>query len=70
MAKAEECRAFARGCMAWADRALTIEHREILLDLAMTWAEAAARLDQRHALIDQFNELTITAKEACRRLGK
>jgi hypothetical protein len=56
--------------MAWADRALTIEHREILLDLAMTWAEAAARLDQRHALIDQFNELTITAKEACRRLGK
>jgi hypothetical protein len=53
MATAEEYRRFARECLGWADRAQTVEHREILLDMATCWAEAAARL-QQHGLCDQL----------------
>jgi hypothetical protein len=66
MERAERCRAFARKCMRWANRAQSIEHREILLDLTMTWAEAAARLDHQYGLLDKFNQVTIDAQRSLR----
>jgi hypothetical protein len=48
--------------MGWADRAQTVEHREILLDMATCWAEAAARLQHRYALLGQFDDLVSKAK--------
>jgi len=63
MSTAEQYRAFARECIKWADSAAkTIEHREILLEMATHWAEAAARLEHQHALIDDFDELVNNAR--------
>ena len=52
MATAEEYRKFARECLGWANRAQTVEHREILLDMATCWVEAAARLDQQRKCLN------------------
>jgi hypothetical protein len=49
-AEADQYRAFARECIKWSWRAQTIEHREVLLDMATYWAKAAARLDCQHGL--------------------
>jgi hypothetical protein len=62
MATAEEYRTFARECISWADRAQTVERREILLDMAVCWAEAAARLDQQQALLGQLDEIESTKR--------
>jgi hypothetical protein len=66
MSTAEQYRAFARECLKWVDSAKSIEHREILLDMATHWAEAAARVDHQHALIDQFGELVSEARLSLR----
>jgi hypothetical protein len=34
MQTSEQCRAFARKCIRWAEKAKDIKHREILLDMA------------------------------------
>jgi hypothetical protein len=47
--------------MGWADRAKSIERREILLDMATSWVEVAARLDHQHALIDRFGAIVSEA---------
>jgi hypothetical protein len=70
MSTAEQYRAFARECMKRAESAKTIEHHEILLDMATHWAEAATRLDHHHALIDQFGELVNNAKANLRAARK
>ena len=62
MTAAERYRAFARTCMGWADRAKTIERREILLDMATRWVEAAAQLEHQHALLDRFDTIVSKAK--------
>jgi hypothetical protein len=62
MTAAERYRAFARACMGWADRAKTIERREILLDMATRWVEAAAWLEHQHALLDRFGAKVSEAK--------
>ena len=62
MTAAERYRAFARACMGWADRAKTIKHREILLDMATCLVEVAAQLEHQHALLDRFGAIVSKAK--------
>lgn len=46
---AEEYRANAKQCLAWAEAARDTENREAFYELAATWAAAAVRLDQSAA---------------------
>ena len=62
MPTADRYRLFARKCIGWADRAKTIEHREILLDMATRWEEAAAWLERQRALRDKFGEIASEAQ--------
>lgn len=46
---AQEFRANARQCLAWAEAAGDPENREAFFDLAETWEAAAARVEQSEA---------------------
>jgi hypothetical protein len=61
MPTAREYRAFARRCIAQAERAEDIERRKTLLEMASSWTEAAALLDRSVGLAEGFNKSVIQA---------
>ena len=62
MATPDQCRAFARECMQWAEKAKDIKRRDILLDMAACWAQTAAQIEYHHSLLDEFNNFIVQAK--------